>query len=1547
MHPIRRRKKRPNYGVRTVEVSRGKNGFGFTISGQHPCILSCIVAGSPAEKAGLRPGDYLVAVNGQSVSKVPHDDVVRLIGCSSGVLKLQIAENYYSDSSDEDAIIPARPKPKYMHKPRNGGQNQRSTAIAQQSRGTKIVRVLRTGAMFEEQPVESSAILQSPGKSKPPLPQHWEPPLPPPRLYPLSQTEKPCEPDRDKVEYRALVGYLGTIEMPKELLPGSRLQVVRSCIKRLRTEKRAHTLVLMSVYTRSLTLTNCHKVTLAEYPSDRVTFCGTSSDEERRFFGIITTAVRPVEDDNDGGELVHSSSCHVFAIELRLHGSHGEHAAKADAFKLHCNVDATTGFCSEFPSSSDPIVSAIKVLYSSQETGPAGNRDVEEPLVANSPQPSNASSTATTASSNSDSGIGFRDDCGNQSDRILVVDVQNQRLHIQQMVNDNHETQQSHISGVHQPKSCVYELAGSANSSRLAKHPDDRLTVRVMPDPVMNLSGALAVSNRSRSPLSSASSEDNGQEQKTNPHIEMYSERAVDVPVYDFSNYHGGTVLGNSMTARSNDDMSISSGTNKSQDQLNLTYKNKYKDFMTNKTVSQSFSANFQEKSANGANFKFPSFSGVIKSVKSVDAMSVGSGQSHDMLLSCKLSPKVFDAPLRPMTLSLEDLKVAEVPSDERDLVATSLSLSSSRGQHWGSLQELRSFVANCFETSPGPGDMQKRPQLKRWGVAAVTASKTFVRATTGPRAGRRFCRSLRRRSSADEGGFCKHKGNTSGVELLQDEPARGVAGWAASFEKLLGDPAGLHTFAEFLKKEFSHENIYFWVACEKYRSLSSPTERASSARDIFERHLCLGALEPVNVDSHARQAAQDGLTEAAPTLFLQAQKQIFNLMKFDSYPRFLRSELYKECLVRELSGQELPCAGGDDLDAGLQLHSTGESPNHSKLKKSRSDAEDRHRKSLLPWHRKNRSKSKDRGESEYNKIRMLQQKRDTDDTVSVRSDVTSSRSSLASWDLALRGSFSRQSVTSGEGETCCTLCRVILPDGATTVVQTRSSESIRDLILRLLDKRGLHYSAFEVFDGNSVKPLSLDEDSTVLAGKEVRVEQRAVFRLDLPNRKTVGVKAKPGKSLAEILRPILHKYGYKLELVTLCLMSENEVVELSALGMTVDNQRLQVLTRNAEAWKNEVTHTVTSQHKLKATGPTLDEITNRVFEELLQGKVTDSTHTASDQGSIRSDDWGSEHSSGIFGRFLRRDSALLDKARESRVKGKKGAGTNKHIGEESETKVVSTSNPKPPLITKWKVGVKLQGRSESDELYEGLKRAQRSRLEDQRGTEINFELPDFLKDKENAPQTGKKFRKLRRGEENTSKFYEPEPHPQSHPAVSGQESLPVGTSGSKCSYRANTSTTGALVTRLLDQSFVTEGVIPSARQAEEYFLGRRPDPSKLEKTHHGDSSETGSSLDNTLVELNPLETTLTCADARDESTRPRQHSDPPPLPPKPKHLPVKTSMWASSAYVSNSTNPPTFRSPGDGASSRFLRPTEVKKDVRVCRSRRTVYLDQPSSSFV
>ncbi|XP_034233546.1 regulator of G-protein signaling loco-like isoform X3 [Thrips palmi] len=599
-----------------------------------------------------------------------------------------------------------------------------------------------------------------------------------------------------------------------------------------------------------------------------------------------------------------------------------------------------------------------------------------------------------------------------------------------------------------------------------------------------------------------------------------------------------------------------------------------------------------------------------------------------------------------------------------------------------------------------------------------------------------------------------------------------GVPAWSASFERLLEDPAGLHTFAEFLKKEFSHENIYFWVACERYRHIENAAERMSEAQAIFDKHLCLGAPEPVNVDSHARQVTQEQLGNALPDLFLQAQKQIFNLMKFDSYPRFIKSELYKECLLREISGQELPFNGSTELDQGLKL----ERPN--KLKKSRSDAEDRRRKSLLPWHRKNRSKSKDRGESEYSKART---RREQFDTVSIRSDVTSSRSSLASWDLALRGSLSRQSVTSGDTSERenSSLCRVILPDGATTVVQTKYNETVSDLVQRLLEKRGLNYQHFQVFVGSNPKAVALDEVSSILSNKEVRVEPRVVFRLDLPNRKTVGVKSRPGKTLGEVLRPVLHKYGYRLHLVTVCLMSENEVVSLGTPVSSVDNQRLQVLTRSPEEvslatraahstsglngtlLNNSVSSTTSTLMAAPPPPPpatpsaSLDEITNRVFEELLQGKATPSTRPASDQGSVRSEDWGSEHSSGIFGRFLRRDSTYHDKSKDFRGKGNKKFSSSAGSAKGSNTTICSVGSTaptkpappppttKPPLIAKWKPGAKLLGQSESDELYEGLKRAQRSRLEDQRGTEINFELPDFLKDKENAPQSSKKLKKF------------------------------------------------------------------------------------------------------------------------------------------------------------------------------------------------------------
>lgn len=116
--------------------------------------------------------------------------------------------------------------------------------------------------------------------------------------------------------------------------------------------------------------------------------------------------------------------------------------------------------------------------------------------------------------------------------------------------------------------------------------------------------------------------------------------------------------------------------------------------------------------------------------------------------------------------------------------------------------------------------------------------------------------------------------------------------------------------------------------------------------------------------------------------------------MKFDSYQRFIRSDLYKSCLDAEAKKLPLPYPG-DQLDSGLRTHLV--SPLASKLKKSLSNAEDRRRKSLLPWHRKVRCKSKDRGDELREKTQAVGSSgANTLKVTHSGSDLHSSRSSLS-----------------------------------------------------------------------------------------------------------------------------------------------------------------------------------------------------------------------------------------------------------------------------------------------------------------------------------------------------------------------------------------------------------------------------------------------------------------------------------------------------------------------------------------------------------------------
>ncbi|XP_020859265.1 Na(+)/H(+) exchange regulatory cofactor NHE-RF3 [Phascolarctos cinereus] len=67
---------------RIVDMTKGKGGYGFYLRvgpGQKGQIIKDIDSGSPAEAAGLKNNDLLVAVNGESVEMLDHDSIVEKI----------------------------------------------------------------------------------------------------------------------------------------------------------------------------------------------------------------------------------------------------------------------------------------------------------------------------------------------------------------------------------------------------------------------------------------------------------------------------------------------------------------------------------------------------------------------------------------------------------------------------------------------------------------------------------------------------------------------------------------------------------------------------------------------------------------------------------------------------------------------------------------------------------------------------------------------------------------------------------------------------------------------------------------------------------------------------------------------------------------------------------------------------------------------------------------------------------------------------------------------------------------------------------------------------------------------------------------------------------------------------------------------------------------------------------------------------------------------------------------------------------------------------
>ncbi|XP_041909960.1 regulator of G-protein signaling 13 [Arvicola amphibius] len=103
--------------------------------------------------------------------------------------------------------------------------------------------------------------------------------------------------------------------------------------------------------------------------------------------------------------------------------------------------------------------------------------------------------------------------------------------------------------------------------------------------------------------------------------------------------------------------------------------------------------------------------------------------------------------------------------------------------------------------------------------------------------------------------------------------------------------------YTAYLKLEHSDENIKFWMACETYKKIASRRGRISRAKKLYSIYIQPQSPKEINIDSSTRDAIIRNIQEPTQTCFEEAQKIVYMHMEMDSYPRFLKSEMYQNLL--------------------------------------------------------------------------------------------------------------------------------------------------------------------------------------------------------------------------------------------------------------------------------------------------------------------------------------------------------------------------------------------------------------------------------------------------------------------------------------------------------------------------------------------------------------------------------------------------------------------------------------------------------------------------
>lgn len=124
------------------------------------------------------------------------------------------------------------------------------------------------------------------------------------------------------------------------------------------------------------------------------------------------------------------------------------------------------------------------------------------------------------------------------------------------------------------------------------------------------------------------------------------------------------------------------------------------------------------------------------------------------------------------------------------------------------------------------------------------------------------------------------------------------VQEWGISFEKLLTSKIGVKIFHDFLKSQYSEENLLFWLAVEKLKKETDLAVVKELAQSIYRDYLSSESPKEVSIDHKTRQMIEDVMDQPDQTVYDHAQRHVYYVMYQDCYPRFIVSNVFKALLM-------------------------------------------------------------------------------------------------------------------------------------------------------------------------------------------------------------------------------------------------------------------------------------------------------------------------------------------------------------------------------------------------------------------------------------------------------------------------------------------------------------------------------------------------------------------------------------------------------------------------------------------------------------------------